>query len=105
MPPPPQPHGGIDHRGGTRNEQHPEPFITGPADAAHWLFATGRTFLRREARPCGEMAPGFEHRRVDFDGKRQRGNRAHARDGDQTLADVAGFMRGLTCQCPRQVAP
>jgi hypothetical protein len=41
------------------------------------------------------MASGFEHHRVDLDGKRQRGNRAHAGDGGQTLADLAGFMRGV----------
>ena len=41
------------------------------------------------------MASGFEHRRIDLDSKRQRGNRAHARDGDQTLADLAGFVRGV----------
>ena len=62
-----RPHGGINHRGGTRNEQHTEPFITGPADAAHALFAAGRTFLRREACPCGQMAARFEHRWVDLD--------------------------------------
>jgi hypothetical protein len=41
------------------------------------------------------MASGFEHRRVDLDGKRQRGHGAHARNGDQTLADLAGFVRGV----------
>jgi len=72
------------------------------------LWRTGGP--RSEARPCGEMASGLEHLRVDLDGKRQRGNRAHAgnrvakrtdvpedvsRTGDQTLADLAGFVRGV----------
>ncbi len=41
------------------------------------------------------MASRLEHRRVDLDGKRQRGDWADARDGDETLADLAGFVRGV----------
>ena len=59
------------------------------------MLPGARQALRDGASASGEMASGFEHRRVDLDGKRQRGNRAHARDGDQTLADLAGFMRGV----------
>src|ERR1700727_2362247 len=58
------------------------------------LFAAGRTFLRGQACPGGEMAAGFEHRRVDLDGQCQRDNWADARYGDQTLAELAGFVRG-----------
>ena len=44
----------------------------------------------RQGRARHDSAP----RRIDLDGKRQRGNRAQARDGDQTLADLAGLVRG-----------
>ena len=60
-------HRGIDHRGGARDEQRPQPFIAGPADAAHALLAAGGMFLRRQTDPGGQVAAGFERRRIDLD--------------------------------------
>ena len=65
------------------DQQRAQPFIAGPADAAHALLAAGRMFLRRQPEPGRQVTAGFERRRIDLDRQRQRDDRTDARDGGQ----------------------
>jgi hypothetical protein len=51
-------------------------------------------FLWRQPGPGGQMAARFKRSWIDLDRERQRGERSHAGNRGQTLADLVGFMRG-----------